>query len=70
MDSNTKGEGPLTILTLCDRLQELLVDNGMEDLPVYYYDQVTNDGGAFEQYVYHIPSVVTLPGTDIKAVVI
>ncbi len=38
MGSNIKGEGPLTILTLCDRLQELLIENGMQDLPVGFLD--------------------------------
>lgn len=27
---------PLTILTLCDRLQDLLIENGMEDAPITF----------------------------------
>lgn len=38
-ESARKNE-PLTVLSLCDRLQNLLVENGMEDAPItsVWYD--------------------------------
>lgn len=34
-ESARKSE-PLTVLSLCDRLQDLLVENGMEDAPITF----------------------------------
>ena len=38
MGSNTEGSGdvPLSILTLCDRLQDLLIENNMVDAPITF----------------------------------
>lgn len=58
MDSDVESHGthdePLTILSLCDHLQELLIENGMEDCRVYrddaldslFADDVELRGGA------------------------
>ena len=67
MGSDAKGEGPLTILGLCDLLQQMLMENQMQDLPIYYMDEAE---GSLEAYDKYIPSVMELPGTSIRVVVI